>query len=129
MRRIWIVILTLITAVIHFYFYATEPGGGLFFTLFLLNGLGYLGLLALLYLPLRLPGFIRSLVRPVFIGYTLLTILLYFVLSAQYGIWSVPWAPVSKVAEALLAWQLWAEGRAHRTVSTPAKSDDMPADI
>lgn len=112
MRRYLIVLLTLITTGIHFYFYNTDPKGGLLFIMFLLNGLGYLGLLALLYLPLGLPTSIHRLVRPVFIGYTLLTIVLYIIISAQSGIWSPPWAPVAKVAEAILIWQLWAEGKA-----------------
>jgi len=120
MRRYLIVLLTLITAVIHFYFYTTEPQGGLLFTMFLLNGLGYLGLLGLLYLPLRLPAGLHRLVRPVFIGYTILTIVLYIVISASSGIWSVPWAPVAKVAEVLLTWQLWAEGKTMTVMQQPA---------
>lgn len=112
MRRTLIVTLSLITAVIHFYFFSTEPQGGLLFTMFLLNGLGYLGLLALLYLPLRLPSSLHRLVRPIFIGYTLLTIVLYIIISWQYSLWSAPWAPVSKVVEVILIWQLWSEGRA-----------------
>jgi hypothetical protein len=111
MRRTLIIILTLITTVIHFYFFSTDPKGGLLFTMFLLNGLGYLGLLGLLYLPLGLPTSLHRLVRPVFIGYTVLTILLYIIISAQSGIWSVPWAPVAKVAEVILVWRLLAEGK------------------
>lgn len=115
MRRYLIVILTLITAAIHFYFFSTDPKGGLLFTMFLLNGLGYLGLLALLYLPLGLPQSLHKLVRPVFIGYTLLTIVLYVILSAQANIWSAPWAPISKVVEAILIWQLWADRKSEKT--------------
>jgi hypothetical protein len=37
-------------------------------------GLGYPGLLALLYFPPGSQAFIHMLIRPVFIGYTLLTI-------------------------------------------------------
>jgi hypothetical protein len=111
MRRTLIIILTLITAGIHFYFFSTDPKGGLLFTMFLLNALGYLVLLGLLYLPLRLPVTLHRLVRPVFIGYTLLTIVLYIIISATSGTWSVPLAPISKLAEAILAWQLWAEGK------------------
>jgi hypothetical protein len=107
-----IIILTLITAGIHFYFFNTDPKGGLLFTMFLLNGLGYLGLLGLLYLPLGLPTSLHRLVRPVFIGYTILTIVLYIIISAQSNIWSAPWAPIAKVDEAILIWRLWAEGKA-----------------
>jgi len=120
MRRYLIVLLTLITAVIHFYFFTTDPKGGVLFTLFLLNGLGYIGLLGLLYLPLGMPASLHRLVRPVFIGYTLLTIVLYIVISAASGIWSAPWAPVAKVAEVLLAWQLWAEGKTMPVLEQPA---------
>lgn len=120
MRRILIILLTLITAGIHFYFFTTDPKGGLLFTMFLLNGLGYLGLLALLCLPLGLPASLYKLVRPLFIGYTILTIVLYIIISAQSGIWSAPWAPVAKLDEAILIWQLWAEGKAVTAKGQPA---------
>jgi hypothetical protein len=122
MRRYLIVLLTLITAVIHFYFFNTNPKGGLLFIMFLLNGLGYLGLLALLYLPLGLPPSLHRLVRPVFIGYTLLTIVLYIIISAQSNIWSAPWAPIAKVAEVILIWQLWAEGKAQKTMAASTQT-------
>jgi hypothetical protein len=115
MRRYLIVLLTLITAGIHFYFFSTAPKGGLLFTMFLLNGLGYLGLLALLYLPLGLPQSLHRLVRPVFIGYTSLTIALYIIMSARANIWSAPWAPISKVVEVILIWQLWADVKSEKT--------------
>jgi hypothetical protein len=111
MRRTLIILLTLITAVIHVYFFITDPKGGLLFTLWLLNGIGYLGLLGLLYLPLGLPASLHRLVRPFFIGYTILTIALYIIINLPTGYWSVPWAPIAKLAEALLVWQLWAEGK------------------
>src|SRR4030043_937595 len=98
MRRILIVLLTLITVGIHIYFYSL--GNGLLFTMFLLNAVGYLGLLGLLYLPLKLPTSLHKLVRPVFIGYTILTIALYFIMNAKSGTWSLPLGPVTKVAEA-----------------------------
>jgi hypothetical protein len=118
MRRNMIVILTLITVAIHIYFFTT--GTGSLFTLFLLNALGYLGLLGLLYLPLGLPTSIKRLVRPIFIGYTILTILLYIVISASSGIWSFPLAPIAKVDELILIWQLWAEARAPKVNEQPA---------
>jgi hypothetical protein len=110
MRRTIIILLTLITAGIHIYFFTT--GSGMLFTMFLLNALGYLGLLGLLYLPLGLPDSLTKLVRPIFIVYTLLTIALYIYIGATSGIWSAPLAPISKVAEIILVWQLWAEGKA-----------------
>jgi hypothetical protein len=130
MRRTLIIILTLITAVIHFYFFATGPGlklsgPDILYTFFLLNALGYLGLLGLLYLPLGLPTSIHRYVRPVFIGYTILTIVLYIIISAQSGIWSVPLAPIAKLDELILATQLWAEGKAEMPATTSRKSDAM----
>jgi hypothetical protein len=130
MRRSLIIILTLITAVIHVYFYTTGPGLTLtgpdkLFTFFLLNAIGYLGLLGLLYLPLGLPASLHRLVRLVFIGFTILTIVLYIIISAQSGIWSFPWAPIAKVAEVILVWQLWAEGKAQMPIAASRKSDAM----
>jgi hypothetical protein len=125
MRRSFIILLTLITAGIHFYFFYTDPKGGLLFIMFLLNGLGYLGLLGLLYLPLGLPASLHRLVRPVFIGYTILTIVLYIIISAQLGIWSFPWAPIAKVAEVILVWQLWSEGKTQMSIAASRKSDAM----
>lgn len=130
MRRYIIVLLTLITAGIHFYFFSTGPGftftgPDVLFTLFFFNGLGYLLLLGLMYLPLRLPDNLHSLVRPLFIGYTILTIILYIIISAQSGIWSVPLAPIAKVDEVILAWQLWAEGRVHVPITSQQKSETM----
>jgi len=130
MRRTLIIVLTLITSVIHFYFFFTGPGlvftgPDVLFTFFLLNALGYLGLLGLLYLPLGLPANLHRLVRPVFIGYTILTIALYIIISAQSGIWSVPLAPIAKVDEVILTWQLWVEGKAQMPVTAQQKSDAM----
>jgi hypothetical protein len=109
MKRILIILLTLITAVIHIYEFTLFPKD-LLFILFLLNGLGFLGLLGLMYLPLRLPQSLHRLVRPIFIGYILLTIVLYFIVSVQQNYWSVPLGPIAKVDEAILAGLLWSEG-------------------
>jgi len=111
MRRNMIILLTLFTAGIHIYEYTLFPKDTLFI-LFLLNGLGYLGLLGLLYLPLRLPQSIHRLVRPVFIGYTILTIVLYILVSWQQQYWAIPWGPIAKIDEAVLVWLLWSEGKA-----------------
>ena len=123
MRRTLIILLTLITAGIHFYFYST--GSGLLFTMFLLNGLGYLALLAILYLPLGLPDSIQRLVRPVFIGYTVLTIALYIIISWRSNYWSVPLAPIAKIDEAILIWQLWVEGKAHQTMRNTTQTESQ----
>ncbi len=130
MRRYLIILLTLITAGIHVYFYTQGTGlvfsgPDILFTFFLLNAVGYVVLLGLLYLPLGLPAGLHRLVRPVFIGFTILTILLYFIINIRTGIWSVPWAPIAKLDEAILVWQLWAEGKATMPVTAQQKSDAM----
>ena len=66
--RLLIIGLTVATAVIHIVI-----GGALF----ILNGLGYLGLLGLMYLPL--PALDSA--RPVLIVYTIVTIIGYFVMN------------------------------------------------
>lgn len=67
-----IILTTLITAVIHL---------ALGIPLFILNGLGYLGLLVLLYAPLPALARFQPMVRYILIGYTVLTIVLYFVMA------------------------------------------------
>src|SRR5579859_2247372 len=74
-----IIVLTLATAVIHWVLAANIPGMGMMSTLFMLNGIGYVVLLAALYLP-QLAG-IRRVVRWVLIAYTALTIVLWFTMS------------------------------------------------
>ena len=74
--RVSIVLLTLATALIHLQLAFPDPA-------FILNGLGYLALLAALYLPvLRLARY-RNIVRWVLIGFTALTILLWILLGAR----------------------------------------------
>ncbi len=132
MRRTLIILLTLITAGIHAYFYFSEGQGFIFsgpfkiFTFFLLNAIGYLVLLGLLYLPLGLPASTHKLVRPVFIGFTIITILLYFIINLMPGgVWSWPLAPLAKLDEVILVWQLWAEGKASVPATTQQKSETM----
>lgn len=69
--KIGILLLALATAVVHLV--VLNLGG--MHVLFALNGLGYLGLLALYFLPIPMAQNNRSLVRWVFIGYTAVTIL------------------------------------------------------
>ncbi len=132
MRRYLIILLTLITAGIHAYFYFTEGQGLVFsgpfiiFTFFLLNALGYLVLLGLLYLPLGLPDNLHNLVRPIFIGFTTITFLLYFIINLMPGgVWSVPLAPIAKLDELILIWQLWAEGRVTKPAAVQQKTETM----
>lgn len=70
-----IVALTLITAAVHLYL------GSLGLPMFVLNGLGYLALLAALYAPVPRLAPYKNIVRWVLIGYTALTIVLWLVLT------------------------------------------------
>lgn len=73
-----IILLTLATAIVHIRF-------GLFgLQLFMLNGLGYLGLAALLYLPIPQLAPYRNMIRWVFIGYTALTVVLWIFTGRPY---------------------------------------------
>ena len=69
--------MTLLTAIIHLSL--GQP-------LFILNGLGYLALLAALYLPITLAKRWHRVIRWMFAAYILLTIALYFVFHAD-GSW------------------------------------------
>lgn len=64
---------------------------------FILNGLGYLGLLGALYLPLPWLDRWRGLIRWALIGYTVLTIVLWVAIGSR-----TPIAYVSKAAEVVL---------------------------
>src|SRR5215210_8764406 len=75
--RLGIILLTVGTAVIHLYL------GLRGFPLFVLNGLGYLGLLAALILPIPRISEYRNLVRWVLVGYTGLTIFLWILVGAR----------------------------------------------
>src|SRR5215212_9208665 len=66
--RIGVVVLTLMAAVVHLSLLFPDP-------VFILNGIGYLGLLAALYLPVPRLVPHRRAVRWTLIGYAMLTIL------------------------------------------------------
>jgi hypothetical protein len=85
-----IVLLGLITAAIHISLLFPD-------TLFILNGLGYLALLAAYFLPLPLFRERRGLVRLLFIGYTALTIVLWAVMNYPDGYTSLGW--ITKAVE------------------------------
>ncbi len=99
-----VVLLAISTAAIHFSRAVADPD---IRVLFILNGLGYLGLVALLYLPQFQRW--RRLVRRVLIGYVALTIALYVVWGLMSGDWVVPIGPINKLVEIALIWFLWHE--------------------
>ncbi|WP_420629005.1 hypothetical protein [Candidatus Leptofilum sp.] len=97
-----IVGLTVATALIHIVLGVLA--GGTFLIMFLLNGLGYLVLMAALYF---LPQFAaqRSLIRWVLLAFTAVTFILYFVFN-----WPDIWSPigiVDKLIELALIVLLW----------------------
>ena len=75
--RIGVIVLTVGTALIHLYL------GLQGFPLFVLNGLGYLTLLAALTLPIPRISDYKNLTRWVLVGYTSLTIFLWVVVGAR----------------------------------------------
>jgi hypothetical protein len=97
-----------ITASAHLYL-AAQPDESLRF-LFLLNGLGYLALLAAFILPQLRP--VHTIVDLVFLSYTLLTIVLWFFFGSpsEGGAWD-PFDVLVKIVEALLILQLFLDFR------------------
>lgn len=101
-----IVLLTLFTAVVHLWLGISIPD-----TIFLLNGLGYLGLLGLLYLPLGFVAPYRNLVRWGLIAYTAVTVFAWWFLDEHK---TMPLAYVTKAAEIALIVCLWLEWQQSR---------------
>ena len=104
--QIGIIILTLVTAILHFSL--GEP-------LFILNGLGYLALLAAYFLPLALFQRYHRLIRWAFAGYTLLTIILYFVFHPNGSWQSDGLGLLTKLVEVVLLLLLAYEGQTVQT--------------
>ena len=77
--RVGIVLLTLVLALIHLQLAFPD-------LIFILNGLGYLALLAALYLPIPRLAPYRNIVRWVFIGYTALTLTLWLIIGARTAV-------------------------------------------
>ena len=74
--RIGIVVLTFVTALLHLSLNFPDP-------VFILNGLGYLTLLAALYLPISQLTPYRHIVRWLLIGYTTLTVVLWLAIGLR----------------------------------------------
>jgi hypothetical protein len=74
--RVGVVLLTLITAAVHLSLLFPDP-------VFILNGLGYLTLLAALYLPIAQLVPYRHAVRLTLMGYATLTILLWVAIGER----------------------------------------------
>ena len=103
-----IIVTGLITAAVHLVylnFFVMEKID----VLFTLNGLGYLGLLWILFNP---PGFLQGqekLVHYVFIGYTVVTIIAFFLMGGTGfgGQYFDPVGYLTKLDEAILIAALW----------------------
>ncbi len=95
--QITLAVLTVCTALIHFERAIQDPDIRI---LFILNGLGYFALLAGFYLP-TFQRFHNS-IRWLFIVYTAITILLYFVWVAMSAEWTIPLGPIAKIIEVVM---------------------------
>ena len=113
-----IFLLTLGTAGIHLFL-----GLNFGLPLFILNGLGYLGLLAALQLPVPQLARFRGAARWTLMGYTALTIVLFFIMAPEYMIIGY----VDKAIEVALIALLLADAyRAHSEPSGEAPSSRLP---
>jgi hypothetical protein len=112
-----IFVLTLATAGIHLYLALTAipyMGFNSGVMLFILNGLGYLGLLAALQLPIRQLARFRSAARWALVAFAALTIVLFFLMAPEYTILGY----IDKAIEAALIALLLAD--AYRASSKPS---------
>lgn len=110
-----VLLLVATAAAIHFARAAADPE---IRVLFVLNGVGFLALGALLVVPWAAAW--RPVVRWTLLGYAAVTAALYVVWGATGGEWTVPAGPVSLAVELLLVGLLWRGGR--RPVSSAARS-------
>ena len=110
--QIGIFLLTLVTAAVHLIILNIQMVNlkGSIDPLFTLNGLGYLVLLAAYFLPIPLAKNNRSLVRWVYIGFTLLTILAWVVMGVKSGPGAL-FGYITKIVEVALVVLLWLDRR------------------
>ncbi len=103
-----IILLTAATAIIHLVLAFSFPGGA--DISFVLNGVGYLGLLGLMYLPLPMLAPFRSMARWALLALTLITIVAWAVMWFAMGGYSAGLATIAYVTKAIeiaLAALLW----------------------
>ena len=105
---ITIILLTLATAAIHLSFFVEDPARGLIYAL---NALGYVALMAALYLPIPAFDRFRRLVRRTLMGYAALTIVAYLAFGLVRHEWTVPLGPADKLIEVALIALHWREGQ------------------
>ena len=102
---IGIIILTLITALIHL---ALGLGDGN--TLFILNGLGYLALMVLYFMPSPAIFRYRGIIRWLYIGFTAVTVILFFLFNGANA-WQSTLGLITKAVEIILIILLFLDGR------------------
>jgi hypothetical protein len=102
LAQVAILILALATAAVHLYLSSVLFGMGQSGLLFLFNGLGYLALLAGLFLPIPILKEYRPVLRILFIIYTLVTIIAWVFVGARNAI-----GFIDKAIEVLLVVSLW----------------------
>jgi hypothetical protein len=105
-RRPLIILLTLATALIHIFLAFRMPAGP--DAIFMLNGIGYIVLVTLLYLPWPLLAGYRAWVRWALMGYTVLTIILWILIADKRFIWGY----IDKMIEVALVVLLWMDHQA-----------------
>lgn len=106
-----IILLATVTAMIHIALAFTFPSGA--DPIFILNGLGYLGLVALLYLPVAALARYHNAVRWMLMAYTATTVILW--LFPQIGARSAV-AYITKLIEIALIACLWLDWRRSKSV-------------
>jgi hypothetical protein len=106
MMKAIIILLTLATAAIHLSFFTPDPSNELIYGL---NALGYVTLLAMLYLPIPLLDQLHRTARRLLMGYAALTIVAYLIFGVVNHEWTVPLGPIDKVIEVILIGLLWQE--------------------
>ena len=94
-----IILLAIATALVHFTLLFPDP-------VFILNGLGYLVLVAALYLPLPQVASYRNQLRWVLMAYTAITLILWVFMGARVTI-----AYIDKLIEIILIILLWMESQ------------------
>ena len=104
--QVGIIVLAMIAAIIHLYLAIFQMHNDL---LFILNGLGYLGLVGLLYLPLPLIVSYHGVVRWAFIVFTAVTVMAWLLIGSRDLL-----AYVTKVVEVSLIALLYIEGQQAR---------------
>src|SRR5687767_12422242 len=93
-RQIAIIVLAIATAAIHFSRAAADPEIRM---LFILNGVGYLALTTLYFASMPPLARYRGIIRCIFIVYTAVTVIFYFIWGGMSGDWVMPLGPLDKV--------------------------------